>query len=129
MAMPKDIAEYLEDQSVGTVGTNIFVGQMPDAPDECIAVMIYGGTAPDEVTEDMESPGLQVLIRCAKDDFADGLTLAYSVFNALHGVTDTTIESTYYYRISANQSPAQMGVDGNDRPLFVINFTVLKEVN
>ena len=129
MAMVKDIAEYLEDKGIGTVGTNIFAGQMPDTPDICVAVLAYAGQPPDEVSEDMEYPGLQVMVRGEKNGFSAAMTKAYAVLNALHGVTDTTIETHYYYRISASQSPAQAGFDKNDRPLLVINFQVTKEVD
>lgn len=128
MSMVQDIAEELEDEEVGTVGTNIFCGRMPDDPDICIGVFQYGGQPIDEVTEDMEFPGLQVVIRGAKNGFDAGMTMAEAVRAALHGITDTTLTTTYYYRISANQSPEQMGLDANDRPLFVINFSVQKEV-
>ena len=128
MSMVNDIAEELEDDGVGTVGTNIFCGKMPDAPDICIAVSQYGGQPIDEVSEDMEYPGLQIIVRGAKDGYAAAMTMAEAVRQSIHGITDTTLTSTYYYRISANHSPAQLGFDGNDRPLFVINFSVIKEV-
>lgn len=128
MPLLNDIGEKLEDESIGTVGTNIFLGYMPDSPDICIGLFIYAGAPPDEVSEDVEYPGLQVRVRGAAAGFEDALEKAYDIFNALHGLTDTTLTATYYYRISANQSPAQMGVDEKDRPEFVINFSVMKEV-
>ena len=38
-----DLAEYLEDQAVGTVGTDIFKGFMPPTPNSCVTIYDAGG--------------------------------------------------------------------------------------
>jgi len=36
--MLMEIGAYLATKSIGTVGTDIFLGWMPDQPDNCIAL-------------------------------------------------------------------------------------------
>ena len=46
-----DVADYLEDQGIGTVATDIFCGYLPDGPSDavdCIAVLDTGGSEPDK---------------------------------------------------------------------------------
>ena len=122
----KHIAEYLEDQSVGTVGTDIFVGFMPDTPDTCIGVYEYAGMPPDVVAEEYELAGIQVKVRA--DAQEDAYDLAYDCLKALHMVKTTTIEGVYYYLIEALGSPNQIGRDKNARAQFTINFRAMKEI-
>ena len=123
-----DIAEYLEDQSIGTVGTNVFVGKMPPTPDLAMALFNYAGQPPDKVADDYETQGLQIKIRGATltAGWDAAWVKANAIFEALHGLTNATIETKAYHYIFATGSPAQMGFDELERPLFVINFMVIK---
>jgi hypothetical protein len=110
--MLQDIAEYLEDQTIGTVGTSIFVGYMPDAPAVCIALYEYAGMEP-MYTHDghiVRRPGLQVVARGAVNgDFSAIRTVLQNVENAIGNITNATIEGTFYRRITAAQSISPMG--------------------
>lgn len=126
MPLPKDIAEYLEDQAIGTVGTNIFVGHMPDSPDVCIAVYPYAGE-PAPVEWEGEFPRVQIRVR--DDDYATGWATSYAIFEALHQLTETTIETELYHYIEALGSPEQIGRDNKNRINFVLNFRVTKTID
>lgn len=110
--MLQDIAEYLEDLSIGTVGTSIFVGYMPDAPAACIALYEYAGMRP-LITHDghiVYRPGLQVVVRGAVNEELSAVrTVLQNVENAIGNITNATIEGTFYRRISAAQSVSPMG--------------------
>lgn len=122
----EDIADYLDDQGLGTVQTDIFYNNMPDTPDNCLAVYAYAGQAPP-TTWDAEYPSIQVKVR--NTDSIDAYELAYSVFTTLHRLTNPSMTSTKdYYYIYATQSPAMMGKDANGRYEFVVNFNVIKEI-
>jgi hypothetical protein len=43
------LADKLTAASVATVGTNLFIGLMPDKPDVCVGLYEYAGAAPLEV--------------------------------------------------------------------------------
>ena len=123
MPADKDIAEHIEDAGHGTVATDMFVGFMPDSPDNCVVVTQTGGTPP-EVTVDLEYPGVQVRVRNTSQ--ATGKALMNTIYKLLHQVTNTTIEARLYHSILATQSPSYLGKDQKNRALFVCNFKIVK---
>ena len=60
--MLNDIGTYLQYQGIGTLGADLFLGLMPDQPDNCIALFEYAGSPPD-LHWNGEYPGLQVRVR------------------------------------------------------------------
>lgn len=120
-----DVAAYLQTQGIGTIGTDIFKGAMPDQPDNCICLYEYAGSPPD-LHWNGEYPGLQVMAR--NTSYAAGRTKIETIRTKLHGLTEQTLGTTRYLLIKANQSPESLGRDENNRQEFVINFTIIKEV-
>lgn len=118
-----DIAEYLEDQSIGVVGTDIFVGFQPDISDNIITIYVSGGSSPS-IPIDLEYPSIQVVVR--NTSYATCESKAYSIFNALHTTGNTSIEGSTYQGIYANQQPFSLGKDDQNRSEFVINFRISK---
>jgi hypothetical protein len=124
-----DITARLAAQGVGTVGTDIFAGRMPDSPDTCVAVSEYGGSAPDYVhngtTPQFESLRFQVKSRAK--GYATAEAKAQAVFTALKPLIATTVLSgTTYKQITPIQSPFPAEYDGQNRTIFVQNFEVKK---
>lgn len=123
-----DIASYLASFGVGTVGTDIYKGFMPDQPDNLVALFEYAGS-PTELTmcdsPTLERPGLQVRVR--NISYAAGRAKIEAIVDILHGLGNTVLGSTRYLLIRANQSPESLGLDANNRSEFVVNFSVLKE--
>lgn len=130
MALLDDLGTYLAAQ-VGslTLGTNLFLGRLPDDPDTCVALYEYGGDAPlstmgSDAMPPIERPRIQVLTRAS--GYSSARTLSLQCFTAVEGVLNETLSSTLYYRISANQSPFPLERDSRDRVLFAQNFRVSK---
>ncbi len=121
-----DIKDYLETNNIGTFGADLFIGQLPPSPDDCIALFEYAGEPPD-LHWPGEYPGLQVICRGNKYNACRGKIEL--VKNTLHGVTEEIINGTRYLLIQARQSPESMGKDENGRQLFVINLRIIKEVS
>ena len=122
MAIYSDnVADYLEAQGVGTVGTDIFVGYLPDTPDSCIAVLETGGTEPDAYLPFRE-PTFQVLIR--NTTFEEGQTKLASVRSTLHQLNNITLVTGgfYFYYILAIAEGGHIGRDDVGRDMFSINF-------
>lgn len=124
-----DIAGYLQTQGVGIVGNDLFNGYMPDQPDNLVALFEYAGS-PMELTmgtgdPTLERPGLQVRVR--NNLYPSAKAKIEAIVDVLHGLTETVISGKRYLLIRANQSPASMGLDANNRSEFVVNFSVLKE--
>ena len=128
--MADDIATKLQTSSIGTIGTDIFIGHMPDAPDNCIALMQNGGDPPEVVggiTSQIEYPRL--IVRVRNTSYSAGMSKANSILKALHTVGDTNLSSHRYLFIRAIGSINQLGRDHENRSLFSIDFAVTKEMD
>lgn len=123
--MIRDIAQYLQSNGIGVLGTDIFLGQLPASSDNVIAVFEYAGEPPD-LHSNIEYPGLQIMVR--NKSYDAGRQKIEQIRNVLHGVTETVINLHRYLLIRANQSPAFLQRDENNRAIFVCNFRVIKEV-
>lgn len=129
MSLAKDMATLLQTQGVGTVGTDIFYGTMPDTdlhPDAAWAVIETGATfvnskyKRDELT-------FQVLIRGPRQDYDTGYTNAKTAFDALLGIANQTVNGTDYLQFNTDSGIINLGNDARDRARFSINFRVVRE--
>jgi len=97
-----DVADYLEEEGVGTIATNVFCGYLPEDPDACIAVLDTGGSEPDKDIPTKE-PTFQIMIRST--NYATGKAKLDSIRSLLHRssnvnlVTDETIFLFYFGRL------------------------------
>ena len=122
--MLSDIGNYLQVQGIGTLGTNIFLGLMPDQPDNCVALFEYAGSPPDLHWEG-EYPGLQVRVR--NKGYAAARTKIGEVMKKLHGLHEKTLSGTRYLLIKARGSPEVLKRDANNRVELFVNFEIIKE--
>ena len=131
MANPpsKDIVEILEQSSTGlgyTFGTNMFIGVLPDTPDECIAVYDTGGSSPAP-NYDYYYPMVQVIVRGSSSGataYKDTWDTIEIVKQALHGLHGETWNGAVYIQIMAMSDILRLGPDDHGRPLFSLNFGV-----
>ena len=122
--MLREIGAYLATKSIGTVGTDIFLGLMPDQPDNCIALFEYAGSPPD-LHWNGEYPGLQVRVR--NKSYAAARTKIGEAMAALHGLHEQTLSGTRYLLIKARGSPEVLKRDNNNRVELFVNFEIIKE--
>lgn len=119
MTLISDIADYLEDNSLGTVGVDIFYSHLPDAGNSCIAVYDTGGPQP-EADIPTKSPTFQVFIRST--DYNTGRGILDSVRSLLHRQSGATIGSTYFFFILAQSEGGHLGRNERGLEEFSINF-------
>ncbi|MDO6355114.1 minor capsid protein [Caloramator sp. CAR-1] len=119
-----DIGQFLQEQTIGLLGADIFLSQLPDL-DNCIALFEYGGEAP-ELHSNIEKPRLQVMVR--NIDYQVGRMKIEQIKNTLHGLSEQIFNGKRYLLIKALQSPEFLGYDENNRAEFVCNFEIIKEV-
>jgi hypothetical protein len=119
-----DISTYLKNQSIGTPGTDMFLSQMPDQPDNCIALFEYAGSPPD-LHWAGEYPGLQVRVR--NKSYAAARSKIGEVIEKLHGLHEQTLSGTRYLLIKARGSPEVLKRDNNNRIELFVNFEIIKE--
>ena len=138
MTLLDEIAAYLVTNTTlsmgGTTGTLAKAKMLDDQPDT-VAVLyeqpglwtayaMSTGAAADRV---YEQPILQCLARSTSYQVARDS--AQVVFDALDGLSNTTMSSVTYLSVEAVQSPFGIGRDKNDRELVSVNFHVKKALS
>lgn len=133
MALLDEIAAQLQVLGCGTVGTTIFTGYLPPAPDVCCVIYETGGQAPEfrlgSAAIYYETPGIQVVFRGEPDDYAAARALAETAYRGLAQVEATTLSGTFYHGIAPTQAPVMYMRDGLRRPLISVNFLCEKELS
>ena len=122
--MLNEIGTYLQSQGIGTLGANLFLGLMPDQPDNCIALFEYAGSPPD-LHWNGEYPGLQVRVR--NKSYAMARAKIEQIRDLLHGLHDKKLSGTRYLLIKARGSPEVLKRDANNRVELFVNFEIIKE--
>ena len=131
MAADSDLVTYLDSGTALTAGTDLFVGPMPESPDNCVAVTHYNSQRSDDYTmgASLSAPGyevedVQVMVRHTSRATARTNADAYHALLAnLHG---QTLSGRAYYRIDEDGTPYCIGQDQNARWRFVANYTCRK---
>ena len=118
---------YLQSNSYGTLGTNLFIGLLPGNPDACIAVYeANDGMAPLETAgasaTAVDVIGLQVVIRVGRDDYATGRDKAIAIRSLLGAITEQTLSGVRVLRVQPASWAAPSGNDESDRPHFSLRF-------
>jgi hypothetical protein len=126
-----EIVDYLATLGLGTVGTNLFFGQLPATPDECGAVIPAPGS-PAEMKFGsqgvyLENPRAQIVFRGTMDDVNTALLKAQTAFEAL-AQSNVTLGSTLFYRIAPMQSPYLRGYSAHGGPEVAFMIEAQKEV-
>ena len=132
MSVLTDIGTYLNAASISTqaltLGTNLFLGRLPETPDTCVGVIQTAGVAPTDTFgtsfPPLEPQGLQTLVRATT--YATAEALAVDVMKSLASVDNQTLTSTLYLKIEAQQSPFALERDNQERLVMSCNFLVTK---
>ena len=113
-----EVVTYLENEGIGTFGTNIFIGFEPSTPKDTVTLYATGGRPP-KASGGKEFPTMQVRVRSEK--YTDGYNKIEEIFGALHQQTDFL--STFRGRCYALQSsPLFIGHGENGEFLFTQNY-------
>jgi len=117
-----EVAEYLEDNSIGTVGTNIFVDSLPEEDGTIVAVYNTGGSSPD-IDLPIPAPSFQVLVR--DEEASVAYAKIKSVMDLLVNQYNVTLVSggNYYYSIHARGEIQNLGQDTRNRKEYTVNFS------
>lgn len=117
----RDIAEILQSQGIGTLGTDLFLVQIPFQPDSLIALIPTGGYATDLPISDVRLTA-QVFARDTSEE--NCYNKIWRVFNALIGDENRCLiaPSGRKMVIQALQPPESLGRDENNRAIYVFNI-------
>ena len=125
----EDIANHLAAAGVGTVGTDLFWGVLPDKPTSCGAVIPTPGSP---VERQFGSSGVWLQRARAQfswraettDKVAEAFTKSQTALDALAGIEAQTIGSTKVYTIQGLQSPGLLYQDEAGLAVYGFNFVV-----
>ena len=120
------LADYLESQSLGTKGTNLFIGSLPDVDGLGVVLTQYSGQVLETQTSGIaiHQPSLQVRVHGAAEDYATPLARITAIQNALTGITNQTLSGIQFLRVKPITSIIALGQDENLLYDFTCNFEV-----
>lgn len=115
-----EVAQYLHNNGIGTLATNLFYAKMPDVT-EGVAVLDTGGAEPDHELP-IRHPTFQILIRSAS--YATGKAKLEAIFALLNNQYNRTLVNggTYFYYIQAIAEGGHIGENEAGEQEFSINF-------
>jgi len=112
-----------------TLGTNLFLGRLPDTPDTCVALIETGGLAAVEAMGGSTLPAYtqpraQVLVRAAA--YSDASDLATDIYKKVQLIDNEALSGVTYLRATGIQSPFYLERDGQERAVFSCNYQTLR---
>jgi len=122
----EDIGGYLEQNGIGVLGTDIFLGQLPPSPDNVVVLYPTGGFAQDLPLPDVKMTA-QVLVR--DKSYQAGYERIWRIFNLLDGGERRFLQAPSGRKMVAQamQPPFFLQRDENNRFIFVFNVAVWTE--
>ena len=127
MAILEAVGDYVDTQVASlTMGTNLFLGMMPNSPDLCAVVFERVGNTPIEHLRDggisVERLRIQVLVRGARDDYATPRDLSLQIKGVLQSVVDQSLSGVSVLRIQSDAWIGPMASESDDRPMFSAQY-------
>ena len=134
MALLDEVGTYIGTNVSGlTLGTNLFLGMMPDTPAICEAIYNTTSDAPyftmnGSTTEpSLENPRVMLYLR--HSSYSTGEALMYTTWKKMTEVSDDTLSSVNYLMLQALGSPEFLERDENFNVIFSANFQAMKALS
>ena len=120
-----DVASYIASTlAKGTLGTDLFVNDLPSSPDNAIAVFEYGGSGSAKGmgsdAHPLENSAVQIVVRNC--DASQAQATAYAIFTAFDQLVTVTINSNAYSSLEPMQPPFLLERDASARVIFAFNM-------
>lgn len=125
-----DLCQYLASLGVGALGTDLFLGFIPDKSTST-TIIETGGMAPyhDYGPEEiLDRPSVQIRVR--NPNYMTGRNKIEDVRNILDGIANWPINGTRYLSITAMSDPVYLGkisTSQGEAHEFAINFSAMLE--
>lgn len=127
MSLLTDAKSLLVNATVAGAST-IFLGHVPDAPDDCIVLTGYGSRPPVRVMNGglpvVQYPNLHVMVRRAgATSYVDAEDKCVEIIGVLQGFKGV-VSTVRYMDFAMVAVPTSIGHDENRRDRFVVSFNV-----
>jgi hypothetical protein len=131
-----ELATYAQTGGIGTIGTNLFRFNLQDGPglpDAQVALIPYGGSAAQPAFGSdvikWEFPRCQVVTRAAKGELRAAYQKAEDAYRLFARIQAESLTGTLWHNVTCLQSPFFLDFDTNERPRFVFNIQIEKELS
>ena len=118
--MIDSIADYLEDNGIGTVGTDIFIGELPLDENNIISLVTSPSPEPNKAIPYFNQ-AVDVWARYSSYD--DGYKKLQDVFDLIHQLENYDIDGFHVYLSYARGMIDDLGRDAEGRHLFKVSFS------
>lgn len=128
MALLDVLGSYLQTQGIGTLGTSLMLGRLPDDPDVCVALFESQGLSPSHTMGSgvygVDRPRIRVVARAARNDYPAARTKVEQARAALGAMRDTTLSGIKIMTVLSTSEVYPVRFDPDDRPVMGCDFTV-----
>ncbi len=132
MAFLPEVGTYLVANVTAqtlVLGTNLFLGRMPETPDICVAIIETSGQSAVDAMGGSSLPAYtrpraQVLVRAAS--YSDASALAEDIYKQMQKIDNESLSGVYYLRANGMQSPFYLERDPQERAVFSCNYQTLR---
>lgn len=116
------LIDYLEDNSIGTSGTDIFEGELPFDKNNCMAFQYSPSPDPNKSIPYYQQT-IDIWARYAI--YEAGMSKLADVFNLLHRAENYSIDGFHIYLSYANGMIDDQGRDTERRHLFKLSLSFI----
>ena len=119
----KDIVDLLHTNSLGTFGTDLYIGKEPAEVQSCVTIYQYGGHDPDPKFR-LNYPSIQIRVKGDVNGYSVAEQKMQSIVNVLLGMAKQTINSNVYVGVWQIADTMFLKYDENEHPIFVSNWRI-----
>lgn len=123
-----DVEEKFAAHLRTVVDDPVFVGDMPDSPDQVVCVYLHGGYEPVRTLQReaiLLRPSIQ--IHCRALTYQGAQTMCHDIFDDLDGRLELMLDSLRVLSVEAAHSPHYMMTDSNERKYWNTNYNLVIE--
>lgn len=129
MTYVNSIADYIQTNSLGTKGSDLFIGFMPASQALQIVLTEYSGETVETLRTgiSLKKSNLQVMVHGARGDYITPRTRLESIQTLLANIQDATISGVRIIRVLPIGTLNAIGQNDNQEFEFTANFEVVHE--
>ncbi len=116
------LIELLENNDIGTLGEDIFIGYMPDSPNDAVMVTTYAGRPP-RIGAPLEYPNIRIYVR--SDSYEVARDKIETIYRLLHGVANQFLGNEWVLLIRASGAPEVYAKDEKNRWIFFQDYQAI----
>ena len=120
MSLVKEVSDFFQERGYGTVGTDIFRGELPpSAPDNAILLVTAPSDAPDLY---LETQYLTIDIWARNKSTQNAYDTLETIFKGMHRRANFDLTSYYVYFVHATGDIVDLEKDAQKRKLLKLSF-------